>query len=333
MSALGLDVNPAAVYRARTAELMAIPVGERRSLLDKVGSKLTSAIQNYCEPTLFHQTEQPIGGPVPTDTLRRTVLSMSSRDERTIAFNVLMQAYGEAGTRASADELVGAYSRYAAAVSELPVAEAPIQSEQGDARQIPLTDGSIDVVLTSPPYINVFNYHQNYRRVVELIGHDLLSVARSEIGSNRKHRSNRLLTVIQYCLDMQLALLEIARVLRKDGTAIIVIGRESNVLGQRFENGRAIYALASICGLILDRRLERVFVSRYGPRVFEDILVLTATGKATLDADGARSVAESMLLSARATSADDSVLASIDAAINSLGQVQQSSRLLDARVC
>jgi len=258
---------------------------------------------------------------------------MSSRHERTIVVNALMQAYGETGTSAGAGELVRAHTRYASVVGELPVAETPIRSEQGDARHIPLANGSIDVVLTSPPYVNVFNYHQNYRRVVELIGHDLLSVARSEIGSNRKHRSNRLLTVIQYCLDMQLALLEIARVLRKGGTAILVVGRESNVLGQRFENGRAIYALAGTCGLTLDRRLERVFVSRYGPRVYEDILVLTAGGKAAPGTDQARWVARSMLLSARATSTDDSVLASIDRAIASIGQVQQSSRLLDARVC
>ena len=65
-----------------------------------------------------------------------------------------------------------------------------------------INNDSIDFVITSPPYINVFNYHQNYRKSVEATGFNVLEVARSEIGSNRKFRSNRFLTVIQYALDI-----------------------------------------------------------------------------------------------------------------------------------
>lgn len=43
------------------------------------------------------------------------------------------------------------------------------------------------LVLTSPPYINVYNYHQQYRASAEALGWDLLEVAKTEIGSNRKH--------------------------------------------------------------------------------------------------------------------------------------------------
>ena len=57
-----------------------------------------------------------------------------------------------------------------------------------DARALPVESGSADLVLTSPPYINVHNYNQKYRRSVEALEWDILAVARSEIGSNRQNR-------------------------------------------------------------------------------------------------------------------------------------------------
>ena len=82
-----------------------------------------------------------------------------------------------------------------------------------DARLLPLEDASIDAVITSPPYINVFNYHQNYRPAAELLEWLPLEAARSEIGANRKHRMNRFLTVVQYTLDMAQCLAELSRVM------------------------------------------------------------------------------------------------------------------------
>ncbi|MEP9412025.1 MAG: hypothetical protein HRF42_11640 [Candidatus Brocadia sp.] len=50
---------------------------------------------------------------------------------------------------------------------------------------------SADLIITIPPYINVFNYHRNYRSIMDILGFDILKVAASEIGSNRKNRGNR----------------------------------------------------------------------------------------------------------------------------------------------
>ncbi len=61
-----------------------------------------------------------------------------------------------------------------------------------------MQENQIDFVITSPPYINVFNYHQNYRQSAEILGWDLLKIAKSEIGSNRANRGNRFYTIIQF---------------------------------------------------------------------------------------------------------------------------------------
>ncbi|OQY56938.1 MAG: hypothetical protein DRR08_04130 [Candidatus Parabeggiatoa sp. nov. 2] len=85
------------------------------------------------------------------------------------------------------------------------------------------------MIFTSPPYINVFNYHQNYRAIIESLNIDILRVAQSEFGANRKHRSNRFKTVVQYCLDMSKAIESFWLALKPAGKMILVMGRESKV--------------------------------------------------------------------------------------------------------
>lgn len=160
-------------------------------------------------------------------------------------------------------------------VRRLPYSTRPINADLRDARALPLEDQSVDFVVTSPPYINVFNYHQNYRRSVEVLGWDLLRVARSEIGSNRANRGNRFFTVVQYCIDMANMLQELARVLKPEGRAVLVVGYESRVLGVPFHNADIVEQLALQCGSFsVSLRQKREFTNRFGDVIREDILNL-----------------------------------------------------------
>jgi hypothetical protein len=153
----------------------------------------------------------------------------------------------------------------------------------------------------------VFNYHQRYRRSVESLGWNLLNVAQSEIGSNRKHRGNRFLTVIQYCLDMTQVLLELRRVCRDGARIIMVVGRESSVRKTSFFNGRIMAALGVRCaGLQLVTRQERVFNNRFGLAIYEDILHLVVDQQQNgVRADPA-SIAEAILRNAESRAPSES---------------------------
>jgi SAM-dependent methyltransferase len=171
------------------------------------------------------------------------------------------------------EKFIASLRRLRDIVVGLPEATKPIRVFEGDARQLELGDESVDMVLTSPPYINVFNYHQQYRKAVELLGGDVLLAAKSEIGANRKHRSNRLLTVVQYCIDMATVVKELERVTRVNGRLIFVVGRESRVRGLRVHNAELLCSLAQhTTSLRFSMRQERVFTNRFGERIFEDIL-------------------------------------------------------------
>lgn len=155
----------------------------------------------------------------------------------------------------------------------LPYSDKKIKVINADARKIPLRDNQIDLVVTSPPYINVYNYHQQYRKSTEFIGYDVLQIAKSEVGSNRKNRGNRFLTVVQYCIDIVLVLKELSRLCKNNSRIILVIGKESNIKRTKLYNSKIVFLLATKCiGMNLIAKQERFFKNRYGQMIYEDIL-------------------------------------------------------------
>lgn len=158
-------------------------------------------------------------------------------------------------------------------VLSLPFSEKNIEVKRNDARCLDMFSNSCTFVLTSPPYINVFNYHQQYRASVEFLSGSVLPAAQAEIGSNRKNRGNRYLTVIQYCEDMVKVFSEINRVCKENSHVIFVVGRESSVMKTPFYNGKIIAELAcGVCGLKPLFRQERNFKNKFGTQIYEDIL-------------------------------------------------------------
>ncbi len=157
-------------------------------------------------------------------------------------------------------------------IDKLPYTEKKIKCYKADARQAPVKDNSFDLVITSPPYINVFNYHQNYRKSVELLGIDVLSVARSEIGANRKFRQNRFLTVVQYCMDMSQVFIELKRLCTIDAKILFIVGRESNIKNTPFFNADLLKDVAHISGLNLIGEQHRFFENKFGQKIYEEIL-------------------------------------------------------------
>lgn len=256
IEAYGTELNVSAFYMAKTYEYANLVVEDRAKLITRV-DRIISSIPNNSE------------------ILDYILIQIKHNDDKSIVnllstLIVIMDVYKNAVTM----ELVNIKWEWLKnLILTLPYSKATISVNRGDSRRLVLNDSSADMLITSPPYINVFNYHQKYRRSVEELGYDVLQIARSEFGSNRKNRGNRFLTVIQYCIDMALSINEAIRVCKDNARMIYVVGRESSVLGYSFCNSELIYDIGTeIYGLNLMIRQERVFKNRYGQMIYEDIL-------------------------------------------------------------
>lgn len=269
-TAVGVEVNPAAVILANTYRFINVAHGPREHTLDHLEDLLRSYVPDG--PTLFAPDAHKLDDDRLADALLQWHRRAGEAWDRWAIESLLLRA-GLGEPKLAVSGTYDAWRRLRAIIRALPYSDQALSPTHADARALPVPDGSVGLVLTSPPYINVFNYHQQYRKAVEALGYNVLHVARSEIGSNRKHRGNRFLTVVQYCLDMADVLRELRRVCRPDAQLIFVVGRESRVRKTPFYNGAVLAALATQCaGLSIENRQQRSFVNRFGQRIYEDIL-------------------------------------------------------------
>ena len=267
-SALGSDVNPAAAILSRVYQLVNVSLDDREAVLHSLEGRLSQSI-----PLLGGSRFSEDGNQIEQESILLDLWRDSSLGAEGILMEALIVLCDFYSPGLDSSRIYKNWNRLTEIVQALPQSDQPVSVHQADARALPVETDSVDLVLTSPPYINVHNYHQKFRRSVEALGWNVLAAASSEIGSNRQNRGNRFLTVIQYSLDMVLSLREMARVTKPDGRLMLVVGRESLVRKVPFFNGRLVAELAVRgVGLEIERRQERKFVNRFGSRIREDIL-------------------------------------------------------------
>ena len=273
LKASGTEINPAAAMLAQTYHLINIPVDSRRLHLQAVSNLLHAEFLSNL-PLL--QNIEKDQGETNFEAVKLKLIGLLSKVDDHFQrglLETLITLLDFYQADISIKKVFKVWTNLRKLVVELPFSCQPIAAFLSDAREIPLSDSSIDLVITSPPYINVFNYHQQYRASMEALNWNVLKVSRSEFGANRKHRSNRFLTVVQFCLDIAQTVGELARVCCSGARLIFVVGRESKVKGTRFFNGEIV---TEVChrtlGFNLILKQQRVFRNSFGQSIFEDIL-------------------------------------------------------------
>ena len=274
--AYGVELNPAAFFMAKANEVSNIAEPERLALLKTIDSNISSLISS-------NATEE---------TLSKLIESKGGAEKDIISLLVILCDYYK--NRLSDELILSKWEALKETLQELPFSEKRIEVFNCDARHVPaIKTNTANLVITSPPYINVMNYHQQYRKSVESLGFNVLSVAKKEFGSNRANRGNRFYTVVQYCIDMALAIQETARIAKSGSRLIFVVGKESNILKTSFCNSELIFKICSeIFGLDFLLRQQRVFKNRFGKLIYEDILHFENRDLQSISADSIESAAK-----------------------------------------
>ena len=327
MAAIGAEINPAALELARIFTMAELEPTARQGVLEQARQRLMDFILGR-DGSLF--------GAVSDDILKDVVNvyhHCQSPYEANIIAVAMMLAMGDK-RELEADRLDRAFAQVADVIASLSSERVSCSVHLADARKLPIHDESIDLIITSPPYINVFNYHQNYRPAIESLGWDVLSAAKTEIGSNRKHRQNRFLTVTQYAIDMMLALQDFRRVCRPGAHVVVVIGRESRVRGVSFANGEIVGCLAEFLpGIEFVRWQERSFSNRFGERIYEEVMTfeITSSKGEVVPLDLATETGRQLLIESRTQAEAAAVSSDIETAIEGSGLVRPSAEFAPIR--
>lgn len=173
------------------------------------------------------------------------------------------------------DKFLAAVERVVANCLDLRLSNrgpAPVIRE-GDARKLRLADNSVDLVLTSPPYLNAIDYIRCSKFSLVWMGYSVgdLRLLRgrsvgAEVGAatntgtssieellkslklrpQLRNRERSILT--HYIQDLKRAIDEVERVLAPGGVAVFVVG-ENTVRGTFIPNSKIIEAVAASAGL------------------------------------------------------------------------------------
>lgn len=151
---------------------------------------------------------------------------------------------------------------------------------QVDARSLPFRSGSMDMIITSPPYPNAIDYIRGHKFSLVWMGYsigELRALRSNNIGGECCHDSNeevhfvkilermgdlkkldsgRRDVVSKYLSNMNRVISECRRVLKKNGQAIFVIG-DSTIDGVFVSNSEGLIGLAKRNGLKLRSKVTR----------------------------------------------------------------------------
>lgn len=155
------------------------------------------------------------------------------------------------------------------------------RTNEGDARNLPLSDAAADLILTSPPYLNAIDYVRCSKFSLVWMGHTVgqLRQTRAEcVGAEASdptaEEDKDVAAIIlelqlpsplpgtiaaflrRYIYDMKLAVREAARVLAPGGRAVYVVG-ENTIRGAFIRNSLIVSGVAELAGLTLEGRQVR----------------------------------------------------------------------------
>jgi hypothetical protein len=292
----GFEINPAAYAMSRFFTLSNLSDDERMALANRVERLYRATTSDFVDLPLFNPVEDYRGQASNLLELGREVFSRAeSKIETLLALLILFEAEGCRLPDLN-QAIFTALGRVKRHLLDLTHTTTRVEASLCDARLVHRhVRDEAELIVTSPPYINVFNYHQNHRAILELLGFDLLHVAASEMGSNRKNRGNRFRTVIQYALDMEAGLESFALSLKASGQLILVVGRESNVRGLAIPNSRLVADIACSLGSFLQEgSFPRCFTNRFGVSIYEDVLFFRRVNRQSAPG-AARAIAKDML--------------------------------------
>jgi site-specific DNA-methyltransferase (cytosine-N4-specific) len=102
--------------------------------------------------------------------------------------------------------------------------DSEVKVYHADARKIDfIEENSVDLIITSPPYPNTYDYYLYHKLRMFWLGLDWEKAKLNEIGSRLRHSSQRE-NIDAYIKDMTTCFSHFARILKPDGPFVIVVG-------------------------------------------------------------------------------------------------------------
>ncbi len=170
--------------------------------------------------------------------------------------------------RKNMEKMILSVKDYIDLTNELNLEVGEIFIKQGDSRNLPLDNNSIDGIVTSPPYSIALDYVSNDAHALKTLGYDLRELREEFIGVRGKGQRK----IDLYNEDMKKSLEEMYRVLKPEKYAVIVIGN-ATYQGKEIKTVEFIIDYAEKIGFKLVKNIDKIIFGLYNVMQKENILI------------------------------------------------------------
>jgi len=260
INCIGIDVSPLCVIQSRvkTESIEVLPqiVTWKEEILKSRQSSLFNLESKALESTINLIPEERVRNFYKMAELVAISDKARRRREFSNAFLKILEL------------MIFSVSDYAQIAGKLNLRLGSIDIKTGDSREIVLDDGSVDGIITSPPYSIALDYVSNDAHALKELGHNIPEIREEFIGVRGKGQAK----VDLYNQDMKLSLKEIFRVLKPEKYAVIVIGN-ATYLGQEIKTVEFTIDYAERLGFKLVKNIDKIIFGLYNVMRKENILI------------------------------------------------------------
>jgi tRNA G10 N-methylase Trm11 len=256
---VGIDISPLCVLQGKVKTQSVGAIDEIIAFKDAVVSKLRPSLFNK-ESDFYRMLDEIQDERIRDFYSLARLLAISDKSRRGREFE-------ESFVR-NIGLMIESVKGYKRVLSKLGLTLGDVTLTVGDARNISLTDNSVDGIITSPPYSIALDYVDNDSHSLVDMGYRLQEIREGFIGVRGKGKER----VDLYNNDMQKSYSEMYRILKPNKYAVIVIGN-ATYQGQKVKTVEFTIQCMERLGFELTKNLDKIIFGLYNVMKNEKILI------------------------------------------------------------
>jgi len=254
------DISPLCVLQTKVKTESVLFLDEIKGVLWDVQKEANKLLRGDHEKDMLDFIRSVDPGPVQDFYMMGFLVAISDTERRRRPF---VQAFLK-----NISLMIASLEDYRELIQEESLQIGTVKVSEGDARALPLADGSVDGIVTSPPYSIALDYVANDVHALRFLGKDTTEFRNSVIGVRGRGDER----VRLYNQDMREALGEMARVLKPGRYASLVIGN-ATYEGKIINTTDFVIREAEKSGLRLVRNIDKIIFGLYNVMQRENILI------------------------------------------------------------
>ena len=257
---IGIDISPLCILQSKAKTESLEVLNEILKIKNEISSKIT--------PTLFNPGNKSfleVIDSLPDENLRnfyKMAYLVAVSDNARRGRDLTKSFYS------NLDLMIKSVKDFQYIAQELNLKLGKVEIKIGDSRKLSLEDGSIDGIITSPPYSIALDYVSNDAHALKVMGHDLPKIREEFIGVRGRGPGR----INLYNQDMMKSYEEMYRVLKPNRFAVIVIGN-ATYLGEEVKTVKFTIDYCQKIGFKLVKNIDKIIFGLYNVMQKENILI------------------------------------------------------------